>query len=379
MKLKVVICGGHLTPALGLIEYLEKRKDYQIYYIGRKYALEGDKALSLEYLTIRKMGLPFYVLHFGRLQRSFTRYTLLSLAKLPASVVQCFFILHKIKPAVIVSFGGYVALPICVSAWVLGIPIITHEQTHILGLSNRIIGRFAKVLALSWEETKYLSPGGKTAVTGNPVSEYKYLKKGDNFLNFGNQSLPLIYITGGSLGSAVINKIIEEILPDLSSRFRIIHQTGSANNEKDFQRLQKLKNLLPKLLQRNYKLVKHIDPTTIGSILSSCQLVIGRAGANTVFEVQYTAKVAIFIPLPWSADNEQEENSRRLANFGSVVVIKQDKLTSKLLLNTIDSIFNNFLSYEEKAKMAKKGLILDGAKRLTKLIGFYAKSETAVK
>lgn len=374
MKLKVVICGGHLTPALGLIEYLEKRKNYQTYYIGRKYALEGDKALSLEYISVRKMGLPFYTLHCGRLQRSFTRYTLLSLAKLPVSIIQSFFILHKIKPTVIVSFGGYVALPVCLAAWFFQIAVITHEQTHILGLTNRVIARFAKVLCLTWPETKYLPAKVKIVLTGCPLREYKYLQQKNEILDFGEQNLPLIYITGGSLGSAAINKVVDEVLSHLSSKFRIIHQTGAANSGKDFQKLQQLKKSLPKTLQRNYKLVKHIDPDIVGNVLNSCQLVIGRAGANTVLEIQSMGKAAIFIPLPWAASNEQEENARRLENFGSAVMIKQDELTPKLLLNTIDSIFENFEFYERKARVAQRELILDGAKRLTELIDLYGKS-----
>ncbi len=374
MKLKVVICGGHLTPALGLIDYLKKRKNYQIHYIGRKYALEGDKALSLEYISVRKMRLSFYILHCGRLQRSLTRFTLSSLAKLPVSIIQSFFILHKIKPAVIVSFGGYVALPVCLAAWFFQIPLITHEQTHILGLTNRIIGKFAKVVCLTWPVTKYLPSNVKTIVTGSPIRQYKKLPQKNEILDFGDQKLPLIYITGGSLGSSSINKVVSQILSDLSLNFRIIHQSGSANYGYDFQKLHQLRKSLPISSQRNYKLVKYIHPDIVGDVFHSCQLVIGRAGANTVLETQSMGKAAVFIPLPWAADNEQEENARRLANFGSAAVIKQSELTAELLLKTINSIFENFKLYERKARIAQRKLIPDGAAKLAKLIDLYAKS-----
>lgn len=372
MKFKTVICGGHLSPALALIDYLQKLKNYQIYYIGRKYALEGDKALSLEYITIRKKRLPFYVLQPARLQRSFTRYTLWSLVKFPVSIIHCFFILNKIKPDVVVSFGGYVALPVCLAAWFLRIPVITHEQTHILGLTNRIIGRFAKVLCLTWRQTKNLPPKIKTVVTGCPIREYS--QKYNKLLDFGDKKLPLIYITGGSLGSAAINKIVAEVLSVLTTKYRIIHQTGTASFEKDFQNLQKYKKSLPLSSQKNYKLLRHIDPEIVGNVFHSCQLVIGRAGANTVLEIQSMGKVSIFIPLPWAARGEQEENAGRLETYGSAIVIKQENLTAQLLLDTINSIFKNFAYYETKAKEAQKGLIPSGAKRIAKLIDYYAKS-----
>lgn len=373
IKTNIVICGGHLSPAMATVERLQKRKTYQVCYIGRKYALEGDKAYSLEYKTIRKLHIPFYVLNSGRLQRFFTRYTIISLLKFPLSVVWAFIILRKIRPKIILSFGSYVALPVGLAGWLLHIPIISHEQTHVLGLTNRILSKFAKVLCLSWPGTKYVTADMNTVVTGIPLRNFKLSSKISDLINFGDTKLPLIYITGGSLGSHVLNDTVGEILPNLTSSYRLIHQTGISDNEKDFSKLLYLKNSLPQKLQRNYKLIKQIAPSQTFDILHSSSLIVGRAGANTVVEVQYAGKPAIFVPLPWSADNEQEINAKRLADYGSAILIKQSQLTGGLLLEKIREVMGNIENYNREAQSAKRQLKTDAAEKLAKMVDSYIK------
>lgn len=373
IKTNIVICGGHLSPAMATVERLQKRKTYQVCYIGRKYALEGDKAYSLEYKTIRKLHLPFYVLNSGRLQRFFSRYTFISLLKFPLSVVWAFIILRKIRPKIILSFGSYVALPVGLAGWFLRIPIISHEQTHVLGLTNRILSKFAKVLCLSWPGTKYVTADMNTVVTGIPLRNFKLSSKISDLINFGDTKLPLIYVTGGSLGAHVLNDTVGEILPNLTSSYRLIHQTGISDNEKDFSKLLYLKNSLPQKLQRNYKLIKQIAPSQTFDILNSSSLVVGRAGANTVAEVQYAGKPAIFIPLPWSADNEQEINAKRLADYGSAILIKQSQLTGGLLLEKISSTMGSIENYGRIAQSAKRQLKTDAAEKLAKMVDAYIK------
>lgn len=372
MKLtKVVICGGHLAPAVAVIEELQRVKNYQIFYIGRKRALEGDTSLSLEFLTVNKLNIPFYSIYCGRLQRSFTIYTIPSLLKFPPSLIQAVIILLKIKPQIILSFGGYVALPICIVAWILGIPIITHEQTHVLGLSNRIICRFTKVICLGWPKTKYVPQNIKTVITGNPTRKSIISISTQNRLGFGNKNLPLLYITGGSLGSQSINNVIAKIMPDLVRRFRIIHQCGTADRQADFSLLSKLKESLPDSYRENYQIIKHIDILDVGDVYCNAALIIGRSGANTVCEIAVAGKPAILIPLPWSAEDEQGYNARELEAAGSAIVIRQDLLTPENIVGAIDKIMENYSFYESKAKQARKLLIPDAAFRIVKLIEEY--------
>src|SRR3989338_8397326 len=139
--MKIVLIGGHLAPALSVMEALPK--DTEVLFIGRKYGLEGDKALSLEYRTITGLNILFVGINTGRLQRKLTRYTIPSFFKLPFGMIRSFFALFKFKPQVVVGFGGYVSVPVVLCAYLLRIPVVIHEQTLEAGFANRFLAKFA--------------------------------------------------------------------------------------------------------------------------------------------------------------------------------------------------------------------------------------------
>ncbi|OGF99280.1 hypothetical protein A2Y99_01185, partial [Candidatus Gottesmanbacteria bacterium RBG_13_37_7] len=320
-KINIVICGGHLSPALAVIEVLQKRKEYRLFYIGRKSALEGQSDFSLEYQTITAKGIKFLGIQTGRFQRHLSLWKILLMIKMPIGIFQSLYLMLRIRPRLILSFGSYVALPVCFIAWILGIPIITHEQTLILGLSNRFISRMANVLCISFSGTKYVPKGVKTIVTGLPVRKSFFYPKKNDLLDFGNKRLPLIYITGGSTGSQSINSIVSMIMNQLTEKYRVLHQCGSADSDRDYKVLHFRRNLLPEKNKFNYLVVKHINIDLIGIILQNSNLVISRSGANTVAEIALTGVPAILIPLPWSANQEQEYNARMLAVAGLAKII----------------------------------------------------------
>ena len=131
-----------MTPALAIIDALPK--EARIFFIGRKHPLEGDKALSLEYQTITDMGITFFPLTTGRLQRKISTRSFISLVKIPYGFFQALSILISCKPDVIIGFGGYLAVPVGLAAWILRIPFVIHEQTLDAGLANKFLARFAK-------------------------------------------------------------------------------------------------------------------------------------------------------------------------------------------------------------------------------------------
>ena len=214
-------------------------KNWQIFFVGRKYPLEGDKAVSLEYRIIEKLGIPFFELTTGRFQRRFTRYTISSLFKIPLGLIQSFFVIKKTSPDLILSFGGYLALPIVLTGWFLKIPIVTHEQTMSPGLANKLIAFLAQKICLSWPETPKNFPKKKAVLTGNPIRKeiFNYQLSIINY-QLSEKKLPLIYITGGSLGAHSINKVVMQILPKLLKKYRIIHQCGDSQAYQDFKKLQ---------------------------------------------------------------------------------------------------------------------------------------------
>lgn len=366
-KKRIIICGAHFTPALAIIERLKEKGNIDVFYLGRKYPLEGDSALSLEYITLKNLKIPFFSLYGGRLQRSLSWHLVPSLFKFPTSIIQSIFLIMKIKPGLILSFGGYIALPVCLVGWLFGIPVITHEQTRKLGLANRIIARGAKILCLSWPETSNVPKNAEIVLTGNPIRKTIFQPQMPKHLG-NNQNLPLIYITGGSLGSRSINMVVSHALSGLTSKYRIIHQCGSSNDHQDYDKLLKIKNSLRDSIKNNYQIREFISPEEVGYIYKQATLMIGRSGINTVTEIVAIGLPALLIPLPWAGENEQEDNAFMVKQLGLAEVILQRKLTVRILLDTISNMMRKITIYRKNAQNAKRKIILNASDRIIDLI-----------
>ncbi|MBI4096270.1 MAG: UDP-N-acetylglucosamine--N-acetylmuramyl-(pentapeptide) pyrophosphoryl-undecaprenol N-acetylglucosamine transferase [Candidatus Levybacteria bacterium] len=373
--MKVAIIGGHLSPALAVIDALPK--DAKILFIGRKYALEGDNALSLEYETIAKLKIPFVGLNTGRLQRKLTRFTLFSLLKLPFGIVKSFLILIKFKPDVVVGFGGYVSIPVIPCASILKIPVVIHEQTMEAGLANRLVSRFSRKICISWNSSRKYFPKNKVVFTGNPVRKFKILNPPFSIAeSVFNNKLPIIYITGGSSGSHAINVLIEGALKEFLESYNIIHQTGDAHEYRDFDRLERLKHTMSEELRGNYLLEKFIDPSGIGDLINSSSLVIARSGMNTITELLYFEKPSLLIPLPFSQNNEQLKNAKFLEKIGLSVVLHQNGLDSKKLLQAVKLMFRNIGSYKIDKKELKNLPGKHAAQNIVSIINNVSKDKT---
>ncbi len=369
--MKVVLIGGHLAPALSVLEALPK--ETKVLFVGRKYALEGDSALSLEYKTIAQLKIPFVGLNTGRLQRKLTRFTLFSLLKLPFGIIKSFLILIEFRPDVVVGFGGYVSIPVVLCAFILKIPVVIHEQTMEAGLANKLVCRFAKKICISWNSSRQYFPKSKVVFTGNPIRNFPILNS--QFSIFSNK-LPTIYITGGSSGSHFINVLIEEIIKELLKTYNIIHQVGDAHEFHDFNRLEQIKKSLPEELRDNYILEKFIDPSEIGDLINSSSLIITRSGMNTVTELIYFEKPAILIPLPFSQNGEQLKNAKFLEKIGLGIVLQQSGLNQKKLLQTINLMFHNINNYKIDKKEFKNPS-KNAVQNIISVINYVYKSKTA--
>lgn len=352
--MKICISGGHITPAAAVISNLKDRKIADIFYVGRKTTIEGDPTPSAESVVIPNMGIKFYAIRTGRLQRKFTRYTIPSLIRTPVGLTSSLLILSQERPDLVISFGSYVALPVVIAAWILGIPSITHEQTVKGGLANRIIGRFAKKIALSWPESRSFFPEEKSIITGNPVrKEILNLKR-------KRTSRPVIFITGGNQGAHSINEIIVEIIEDLLKSYEVIHQTGGSQKFKDFEMLNARVSRLPRRLKNRYRISKWFNSDELVPIYERASLLVGRSGANTVSEVAALGIPALFIPLPWAGGDEQDKNARMLEQLGAALVLPQERLSPKRLFAGIKNMIDKLDEYKKGTKRAKK-LILPRA------------------
>ncbi|MDO8460969.1 MAG: UDP-N-acetylglucosamine--N-acetylmuramyl-(pentapeptide) pyrophosphoryl-undecaprenol N-acetylglucosamine transferase [bacterium] len=367
--MKIVIVaggGGHFAPALAFLE--STPKDWKILIIGRKYSLEGDNATSLEYQTAYSLGLPFRSITTGRLQRKFTKHTIASLFKLPYGFFQAVAVLINFRPDVVLSFGGYVSIPVSFASFILNIPVVIHEQTLGAGISNKIVGFFAKKICVSWESSLKLFPKTKTVLTGNPIRKFNPPAGGSKFKVNESQNVPLLYITGGSTGSHAINVLIEKCIKSLLDKYRVIHQTGDAREFLDYERLRRLKDTLEKELRDRYMLVKFVNPQEVGEILYSADLVVSRSGINTVTEILLFEKPSLLIPLPISANNEQMKNAEFLKEQGLAEVVSQKDLTSDKLFHLVTSMMDNRKVYRKKVQPKDNEINKNAAEKIIDVV-----------
>jgi UDP-N-acetylglucosamine--N-acetylmuramyl-(pentapeptide) pyrophosphoryl-undecaprenol N-acetylglucosamine transferase len=364
--MKVVIVGGHFSPALSVIQNL---KDNEVFYVGRKYTFEGDKAVSFEYQEITRLGIPFFSLRTARLQRKFTKHTIPSFGKLPIGFFQSLLLLKKIKPDVVVSFGGYLSIPVGFAAYILKIPLVIHEQTFNVGFANKALAKFAKKICISWETSEKYFPKEKIVLTGNPIRREIV----NGAVETRNKDLlPLIYITGGSSGAHVINQIIAKTVDKLSKKYEVIHQTGDSQRFKDYDLLTEIKSNLGEKFSKNYSIKKFLNAEESARTLKSADLVIGRSGVNTVTELIYLNKPALLIPITFSQKNEQLRNAEYMKDLGLAEILDENSLTEELFLVKIEYIFDNIKKYTSKKEIVFK----NSAEEIVKVIEDVSKKKT---
>ena len=368
MKKKIVITGGHLTPALAVIDELIKRGGWEIFFIGRKYAAEGEKTPSVESQLIPQKGIWFIPIRAGRLQRRFTRYTIPAFLRIPLGFLQAFYHFFRLRPHLILSFGGYVSVPVVFAGWLLDIPIITHEQTTVQGLATKINTLFAKKVAVSWPQIAREFPPEKVVFTGNPLRKeiFRINEKLWRVLNF-DRRLPLIFITGGNQGSHTINQVAKRALPKLLLKYNLFHQTGHLQALRDFEKLEGVREKLSTRLKKRYHLKKYLTSEEMGTILNKADLVVSRAGANIVTELAALAKPALLIPLPWLYQDEQTKNAQMLKEIGSAEILPQKNLSPQSLCQLIEQMMANLDRYKKNAHRAQKLVKLDAAQKIADL------------
>jgi len=336
--MKVVVTGGHHNSALVVAEKL-LQKGHKIYWFGHKYSMIGDENPSAEYQEVTRKGIPFIEIKAGKFQPKFK--FLANLLRIPLGFWQSLLNLYRIKPDLIVSFGGYLALPVVVSSWLLGIPSVTHEQTTVSGLANKMIGWLSKRIFLTYPSSAKYFPKGKTVVVGLPLRE-DIFKKGQKIFK---NSRKTIYITGGKQGAHVINEAVFAVLPELIKDFNVIHQCGSTTLYNDIKKAEQIKYSVGKK-GKNYLVSEYFFDSEIGSVFYSADLVVSRAGAHTIYELWVLEKPAILVPIPWSSGHEQEKNAQMLENVGLAKVLSQEELNKGELLEEVRDFAKNLKNYQ---------------------------------
>ncbi|MAG59451.1 hypothetical protein CMO96_01535 [Candidatus Woesebacteria bacterium] len=363
-KKSIVITGGHFTPGLAVIERL-RIYGWKIHWIGVVEAFEGKKSQTLESKVLADSSIKFWPITTPKFNRRSPVFSMLSLWKFPVGIFQSIKILSSIRPSVILSFGSYVSVPVSLVSWILRIPLVIHEQTTASGLANRIAARIAYKVAVSFPVSAVEFPAGKAVLVGNPVrGEIHEIGRSRSRKSVGKR--PTLYITGGSRGSQIINQAVGEVLSEILKLCRVFHQTGSL----DLAKVQSRGRRLQPNLRKDYHIKDNFTPDEVGRIYKKADLVVSRAGANTISELVVVGIPAILIPIPWVESDEQNKNARLLASEGSATILPESDLSGGSLLAEIKEVLGKIDYYRVKAKrLKKKGIVPeDAVERIVSLI-----------
>lgn len=360
---KIVLTGGHAaTTAMAVVEELRKRQSknvWDIYWIGAKRAFEGKSIPTLEAHALPRVGVAFRQIITGKLQTRFTFWTIPSLIKIPIGFISALILLLRIRPKIILSFGGYAAFPVVFVGWLMRIPIVIHEQTSAAGRTNKISAAYASKIALARKSSQKYFPESKSVVVGNPIpAAIAGIAPKDSL-----GKPPVVFITAGSRGSIVINDLILEILSDLLNKCYLVHQTGYH----DFNKVNTIKKNLSKDHRNRYEVYSLIDPKKISAVYRQADIVVARAGANTVSDCIATRRPTIFIPLPHTHLDEQQKNALFAKKFGNAEILNQNGLSGRDLLKEINKVFFNWKKITNKVK-DKKSPDLNASKLLVDLL-----------
>jgi len=254
-----------------------------------------------------------------------------ALSRLPVSLLQARRLVAEIEPACVIGVGGYSSGPVCVAARLSGVPSLIHEQNSFPGLTNRLLCRLVDRVCISFEDSAARFSGGSIVVTGNPVRE-EFFSIGEKTPQPGNRFTLLV--VGGSLGSRPVNEAVVDSLVLLKKRGvfpSVIHQTGELDYDRIVERYQA--EGLEGELQR------FIDD--MAGAYRRADLVVGRAGATTIFELAAAGRPAILIPYPFAADQHQKANAECLASAGGARIILQQDLNGTSLAAAIEELMKD--------------------------------------
>lgn len=328
---KIVLTGGgtagHVTPNIALMPELKKR-GYAISYIGSYDGMEKG--------MIAQTGVPYYGIATGKFRRYFDLKNFTD----PFRVIKGYFEakshLKKIKPAVIFSKGGFVAVPVVLAAKALKIPVIIHESDMTPGLANKICIPSAARVCCNFPETVQYLPEGKAILSGSPIRSQLFegnKAKGLSFCGFTDNK-PVLLIMGGSLGALAINNAVRSILPALLQKYQVIHLCGKGKLD------PALKNTAGYV---QYEFISDELP----DLMAAADVVISRAGANAICEFLALRKPTILIPLPAGASRgDQILNAESFKKQGFSYLLPEEDMTAESLQEAIDEVYQNRASYE---------------------------------
>lgn len=352
MAKKIVLTGGgtagHVTPNIALLPKLTEL-GYDISYIGSSDGIEKK--------LIADFSIPYYEIAVGKFRRYFDLKNLTDPFRVLKGYVEAKKHLRNIQPDLVFSKGGFVGVPVVRAAAALGIPCIIHESDITPGLANKLCLSYARKVCCNFPETLRMLRNDKAVLTGSPIREE--LTHGNKILAYDlcgfTANRPVIMVIGGSLGAASVNTAIRKALPQLLEDFQIVHICGK----------DKVDNML--LDKKGYRQFEYVK-TELKDLFAMADLVISRAGANSICELLALKKPNLLIPLSAGSRGDQVLNAASFEAQGFSMVLNDDDLSETLLVEKIHELYftrQNFIDAMEKSSQ------LNSIATITELIESY--------
>lgn len=360
--MKVLIAGGgtggHINPGLAIAKYIkQKEAEADITFVGTKKGLETK--------LVPREGFPLETITVRGFKRKLSLDTLVAIKELIQSFFQASKLLKRIKPDVVIGTGGYVCGPVLYMAAKKGIPTLIHESNAFPGVTNKLLEKYVNFVAISFKDAeKYFKNKKKLVLTGNPVRDELLKSERDNVVSDLGivEGKPVIVAMGGSRGARKINETIADMLNNyFKGEFNLIFATGEAQFD-DINRTIKVDDKYNDMV----KVVPYIY--NVDQVYVASDLMICRAGAITISELQVMGIPSILIPSPYVTANHQEHNARSLEKDGGAVVILENELNADLLYKQICSLISNKDILKKMAKNASKNSVTDSVEKIYHLI-----------
>ena len=376
--MRILLSGAHLTPALAMIDFIQANyPEHQLFFVGRLYSQEklNQKAIEKDEVERRKIKfIPFSAAKFANY--SFLS-KISSFFAFPKTVAEARKILIREKIDVFLSFGSYLAVPFAIAAKSLGITVVTHEQTVVVGKANKFIASIADKVAISYEETKQYLNRSDLVLTGNPIRARLFAKDLKRPKWLPAEANNILLVMGGNQGSFIINDLIEQNLKKLLEKYCIIHQCGRANKIKNsFEELNEVKKKLPAALREKYFIKEWIEEEDLFWIYQHAKFAISRSGANAVLELSLAPLPAILIPLQNAYQNEQLANALVMQKINGALIIQQSKLDEITFLDSVAYLEKNYK--EMRLSLAKNQLYQNASSKLYQLLLVAYKEKSAL-
>ncbi|MCH5223490.1 MAG: undecaprenyldiphospho-muramoylpentapeptide beta-N-acetylglucosaminyltransferase [Muribaculaceae bacterium] len=344
---KVIISGGgtggHIFPALSIAEELRKRMDAEILFVGAAGRMEMTRVPEAGYKII---GLP--VAGFDR-KRPWKNVAVI--AKLLKSMTMARKILKDFKPEIVIGVGGYASGPMLKEAQKRGIPTLIQEQNSYAGVTNKLLAKKADSICVAYDGMERFFPAEVIVKTGNPIrrnllDSTKSRKEAAE--SFGlSPDRKILLVVGGSLGALTINESLEKGIKSLASKgVQVIWQTGRNFGNRGPEAVKGLKGVV---------VTQFISD--MASAYRAADLVVSRAGAASISELQALGKPAILVPSPNVAEDHQTHNAMALVNKGAAVLVKDAEARDKLVDEAINLISDPEKLESMSAQISKMGII----------------------